>query len=159
MPSRSKSLSHPVDFRYYRHQVRKRWRLVTLVVLVSLAVGAFKVLTLAPLYQSSARLMIREQQVNSKVNPFNDPLDTAAGGSIGTHIKVLRSRSLAAQIVEQLGLENHPEFVTEADPLRDNVTKFKQIIAEYVASTLTLIEDQLLGDAAAGAEKSSMLSL
>lgn len=158
MSSPAKSLRHPVDFRYYRHQVRKRWWLVILVVLASLSIGAFRVLTMPTFYVSSARLLIREQAVGSKAAPLNDWLDTEGGGGfMETYAKVLRSRFLAAQIIEKFGFETHPEFAAAVDPLQNNVEKLKHRAAKQLAGFLTFLQEALLGESTTDAEN-AMLS-
>ncbi len=148
----SKTFSRSIDLRYYLHQIRKRLWLVILIALVGLAVGAYQVLSTRPLYRATAKLLVNEKRVSSNVVPFRDPLDPGGrrGGFLGTQVKVLHSPALVAEVISQLGLETHPEFVDEPNPFQSNVKKLAYTTTGKLIVLLGDIEKQFLtkgGDA------------
>ncbi|WP_143309661.1 GumC family protein, partial [Candidatus Entotheonella palauensis] len=147
----SKNFSRAIDFRYYRHQIRKRLWLVTLIVLISLGVGAFQVLSIQPLYQSGARLLINDNRALSSVVPFKDPLQAGRGrgGALNTQVKVLRSPALATKVIEALNLESHPEFVAQKDPFKENVNTLIRTAAERLSGVLAYVQQEVFAAYAA----------
>lgn len=151
----SKTFSRPIDPRYYWHQIRKRLWLVILIVFVSLTIGAYQVLSTQPLYRATARLLVNEKRVTANVVPFKDPLATGGrgGGFLRTQAKVLRSPALAEAVIQELGLEHHPEFVTKPDPLKNNVNRLVRAVTRYLVTLLTMVQDRVLAhDAISGTD-------
>ncbi|NMP33334.1 polysaccharide biosynthesis tyrosine autokinase [Thalassotalea sp. M1531] len=89
----------------------RRWKIVTLTLLVSLTV-AFYVSLLKPRYQSSAILQIGSN-ISANALSLNDALNNETAASyelIQTQYEILRSRKFAERVVAQLNLIEHPEF-------------------------------------------------
>lgn len=152
----SKNFSRAIDFRYYHHQIRKRLWLVILIVLVSLGIGAFQVLSIRPLYQSSAKLLINDNRALSSVAPFKDPLQVQSGrgrgGALNTQVKVLRSPALAKNVIEVLNLESHPEFVSRKDPLKENVRRLVRTAAGRLSTMLAYVQYEIIAPYTASEE-------
>jgi capsular exopolysaccharide synthesis family protein len=88
-----------------------RWRAMvvwTTLILTAVAVAVTERLT--PLYTAQGQVLVGIEQV--KINKIEDlaaGVDTQAERA-ATEIGVIRARNMAAKIINQLGLENDPEF-------------------------------------------------
>ncbi len=94
---------------YYRLLLRNLWK----IILFSAVVGgfsAFYALSLPPVYYSDTTLLIENQQPN--VLSFQDvyQVDTRNRNYLGTQLQILKSRALAAKVVEDMQLANNPLF-------------------------------------------------
>ncbi len=114
-----------LDWRFYWNQLRRRLWLVIAVIVISLAAGAFQVAKTRPLYQASTQLLVQEP-TESKLNPFRDPLAVSGGVYMRTQLRLLKSRSLALEVVKTLGLDQHPEFAPPAPQTESAVQLLKQ---------------------------------
>ncbi|PON13302.1 hypothetical protein C2W62_35060 [Candidatus Entotheonella serta] len=140
---------------FYLHHIRKRWWLVVLITLVSASIGALQVAKIRPLYRASARVLV-EQKVMSGVSPFNNSSLTSQLKSTfhQTQLKLLKSRSLAREVIATLHLEQHPEFAyVNAPPPPSMISYLKtwatdggKMIKEALPQTL---QAQILKPAAA----------
>lgn len=94
---------------YYRLLMRNLWK----IILFSLVIGGFAALyalSLPPIYYSKTTLLIENQQPN--VLSFQDvyQVDTRNRNYFGTQIEILRSRSIAERVVDQMNLMEHPLY-------------------------------------------------
>lgn len=99
-----------LNWRFYWNQLRKRLWLIIVIILISLAIGAYQVSQTRPLYQASTQLLVQEP-TESKLNPFRDPLAVDGGVYKRTQLRLIKSRSLAIVVVQKLALDQHPEFM------------------------------------------------
>ena len=80
----------------------------TTLALTALSVAVIERLT--PLYTASGQVLVGVEQVTvSKVQDLAAGLDTQTE-RVATEIGIIRARNMAEQIINQLGLENDPEF-------------------------------------------------
>ena len=119
LPSRQE----PPVARSYLEVLRKyKWLLITtsLAGAIIAAVSAFRAI---PIYRASAKLLI--ERVAPQVIKVPDVLPTEAAEGADyypTQYGILKSLSLAREVVKQLALQQHPEFVGTPDPQHAAVT-------------------------------------
>ena len=98
--------------------VRNRWVIFLTLVLV-VGAAAFFTFTAIPVYESKVTIRIDEERSNV---PVLDILQTISQGSqVETEMEVLRSRTLAEDVVDSLDLQlvvREPRGVARADLLR-----------------------------------------
>ncbi len=97
---------------YYLKHIRKRLWLVGFIVLLGLGVGAIQVAKTRPLYRASARVLVEQSVMSESVTPFHDAYLASNFKSAfhQTQLKLLKSRSLAREVIATLQLEQHPDF-------------------------------------------------
>jgi uncharacterized protein involved in exopolysaccharide biosynthesis len=92
----------------------RRRRLVVVVCLAMVALGAFVTVQTTPLYTASATLQIGPPRISviglADVTAKDDE-------DLQTQIALLKSRSLAARVIKSLGLESNPQFIDKPRPL------------------------------------------
>ncbi|ETW92733.1 MAG: hypothetical protein ETSY1_42370, partial [Candidatus Entotheonella factor] len=112
-PTTSRSPLAKFSWLYYLHHIRKRLWLVIVIVLFGLSVGAIQVAKTRPLFRASARVLVEQEVMSSSVTPFFDPYMARDLKSAfhQTQLKLLKSRSLAREVIASLQLAEHPEFV------------------------------------------------
>lgn len=107
----------------------------------------FQALSTLPLYRSNAKLLINDNQAVSSVVPFKDPLDGGGrryGSGLNTHVKVLRSPALAAEVIHELDLASHPEYIAKKEPFQDNVKKLSRATAARLSALLSSVQTRFL---------------
>jgi polysaccharide biosynthesis transport protein len=98
---------------YWRMVVRQR-RLVILVCLMVLALGFYLSLQATPLYTATITLQLRPRPVSladlagAKAEETDD---------FGTQVTMLKSRALAAKVINKLQLMSNPKFVDAESPM------------------------------------------
>src|SRR5215510_11308953 len=112
-----------VELRHYLNVLIKRRRLLILVFLIVVIIGAYFPFTATPLYQASAILKIEPQ--NPSVTGVGEMLRLESGGPqydyYQTQFMLLQSNALAAKVITQLKLDANKIFtsaqVTSSDPV------------------------------------------
>ncbi len=94
---------------YYRLIMRNLWK----IIFFSGVVGGFSLFyafSLPPVYFSNSTLLIENQQPN--VLSFQDvyQVDTRNRDYLGTQLQILKSRTLAARVVDRMRLTRHPAY-------------------------------------------------
>src|SRR5271169_3847837 len=103
----------PTDVLTMLGGVLRRWKLLTVIPIFTLMAtyGALKVLP--SLYKSSAEILIFDPQrqmddaVQKRVSPFVDAVDNVA---MNTEIEVIKSKSVALRVANELRLDKDAEF-------------------------------------------------
>jgi polysaccharide biosynthesis transport protein len=101
-------------FKEYVRVIRKHSRIVVLPVLVGLGVTAVVILAMTPTYTAKTTILIERrtpQVLDVKQPGEEDSTGTDEHDFYGTQYKLLASRSLAAQVIGQLGLQKDPFFL------------------------------------------------
>jgi polysaccharide biosynthesis transport protein len=97
--------------------VLRRWKLITAITLSAL-IATYGVLKLVPslvpsLYKSTVEILIFDPQrqidaaVQKPISPFVEPISYEA---MNTEINVIKSKSVALRVANELGLDRDPEF-------------------------------------------------
>jgi capsular exopolysaccharide synthesis family protein len=103
----------PWDLRRHMHALWGRRWLIAGVTAVAVIAACVYLLMAEPIYEARAKLLIDAQSPN--VVSFQEVIDqnTAKLDYYETQVGILRSRSLATTIIDQLGLWHHPEFAED----------------------------------------------
>jgi polysaccharide biosynthesis transport protein len=115
--------SQEFRLRDYWQMVLRRRRLVALVFLLVLVLGAFKVSRETRLYTAIATLKIEPQAPTEAVLMLGQSMTAGAPAFdyYQTQFALLRSRVLAASIISKLDLASHPAFRDAPDALPRSV--------------------------------------
>ena len=92
---------------------RRKWSIIALTLVVAM-VTVLIVLSMTPIYRAAATLLIEQNKANVVSIEQVYGLDGSGNEYLQTQFELLKSRSLAERVVEELGLVTHPEF----DPLQ-----------------------------------------
>jgi polysaccharide biosynthesis transport protein len=103
----------PTDLLAILGGISRRWKLLTVIPIFTLMAtyGALKVFP--SLYKSSAEILIFDPQrqmddaVQKRVSPFVDAVDNVA---MNTEIEVIKSKSVALRVANELALDKDEEF-------------------------------------------------
>ena len=105
----------PVDLLAIARAALRRWKLIASVTLCSL-LATYAVLKVMPaLYKSTVEILVYDPQqqidaaIQKPISPFVDALTDAA---MATEIDIVKSKSVALRVADELGLDKDPEFQT-----------------------------------------------
>jgi len=103
-----------IDLKVYWHIVKRHlWSILGLATMTAL-LATLIVFDMAPVYKSTATLMIESQQ--SKVLMMGDAYDIQSANEqyFETQNEIIKSRDLAQKVIDKLKLAENPEFVDQA---------------------------------------------
>ena len=109
------SFSDQIDIQHYLRILRKhKWPISLFTAAVTL-LAAYYAYTATPIYSSTSTLLI-EEQTTSGMPQFEElyGLDTSNSDYYQTQFELLKSRTLALRVINELNLWNHPEFSQSA---------------------------------------------
>jgi polysaccharide biosynthesis transport protein len=94
---------------YWRVLVKHRWIVITFLLVVVTTVTIYS-LTMIPIYRATAQILI--EKTNPNVLSFQEmvAMDPSGTDFYQTQYKILESRSIAEEVINRLGLAQHPEF-------------------------------------------------
>jgi polysaccharide biosynthesis transport protein len=91
----------------------RRWKLITTVTLLA-TIATYGVLKIVPSrYKSTVEILVYDpqQQINAEVQkPISPFVDAVGNDAMTTEIDVLKSKSVALRVANELGLDTDPEF-------------------------------------------------
>ncbi|MDD5461449.1 MAG: polysaccharide biosynthesis tyrosine autokinase [Methylococcales bacterium] len=117
-----------IDLKVYWHIVKRHlWSILGLAIMAAL-LATLIVFDMPPVYQSTASLMIQSQQ--SKVLMMGDVYDMQSANEqyFETQNEILKSRDLAQKVIDELNLDEHPEFIGEPEK-EEQPAKWKEWLA------------------------------
>lgn len=88
---------------------RRKWSIIALTLVVAM-VTVLIVLSLTPIYRAGATLLIDQKQGNVVSIDQIYGLEGSGSDYLQTQLELLKSRSLAERVVNELGLTTHKEF-------------------------------------------------
>ncbi|MBI5605157.1 MAG: polysaccharide biosynthesis tyrosine autokinase, partial [Deltaproteobacteria bacterium] len=94
---------------YWRVLSKRRW-IIILFFLVCLTTVAIYSLTMTPIYQATAQLMIEKANPNILSTQELVAIDTSGTDFYQTQYQILESRSLAREVIKRLNLSQYHEF-------------------------------------------------
>ena len=103
-----------IDLRHYWHVLsRFKWGIIGLAVAVTLA-AVFFVSAMRPVYKASTTLLI-EQKQGKTLTSLDDVYGSDVTGKeyLLTQFEILKSRELAARVVRELNIAEHPDYLTK----------------------------------------------
>ena len=106
---------------YWNVLWRRRWTVITTVLIVLLATGIFT-FTRKPIYTAKGTLLVEKEPT---ILTFEEifQIETFRDDYYQTQYKLLQSRGLAERVVERLKLHEHPEFAGEPGKRKRPVDK------------------------------------
>ena len=105
------------DVRYYWNIInRRKWSIIGLALAVGL-LTTLVVFGMTPIYRASATVLIESQAANVVSIKEVYGGDTSSQDYLATQIEIMRGRSIAATVVDGLGLIKQPENRPEHRPL------------------------------------------
>lgn len=129
----SGSFTDQLDLQHYLRILRKHKLPITLFTAAVTALAAYYAYTATPEYSSTSTLLIESQGTNV---PSIEELvtgDTESQDYYQTQFEILRSRALAARVVNHMGLWNHPELSPQAREDQARVAAAqRQVLGEEV---------------------------
>jgi succinoglycan biosynthesis transport protein ExoP len=105
-----------IDLRHYwRVLMRFKWGIIGLAIAVTLA-AVFFVSAMRPVYKASVTLLI-EQKQGKTLTSLDDVYGADITGKeyLQTQFEILKSRELAARVVTDLNIAEHPDYIVKAD--------------------------------------------
>lgn len=88
---------------------RRKWSIIALTLVVAM-VTVLVVLSLTPIYRAAATLLIEQKKANVVSIEQVYGLEGSGSEYLLTQFELLKSRSLAERVVNELNLTTHPEF-------------------------------------------------
>ena len=99
-----------IDLHYYWALVRRfQWQILSLATLITL-IAALIAFSLTPIYKASSRVLIEANQAKAVSVQEVVGVDTRQRGYFNTQFQILKSREVAAKVVEKLDLINNRNF-------------------------------------------------
>ncbi|MBL0231928.1 MAG: polysaccharide biosynthesis tyrosine autokinase [Moraxellaceae bacterium] len=111
-----------IDSRHYwRVLMRFKWGIIGLAIAVTLA-AVFFVSAMRPVYKAAVTLLI-EQKQGKTLTSLDDVYGSDITGTeyLQTQFEILKSRELAARVVTDLNIAQHPDYIFKAST--ENVEK------------------------------------
>lgn len=112
---------------YFRVVNNNKWRILSLSVVITLLVTLI-VLSMSPIYQASSSLLIENEETNIVSIEQVYGLDASKKEYYETQYEILKSRHIAAKVIDKLNLNENPTFTryldqepSVLDTLKDNV--------------------------------------
>jgi polysaccharide biosynthesis transport protein len=104
------------DLRDYMRIIRRHLKLIATVIGGALLVTVLAVLSMTPIYTAHSTILVEEHapQVLDMHDLLADQADSDEHDYFKTQERILQSRSLAAQVIRELGLESNPLFSPDA---------------------------------------------
>ena len=115
-PLPSKAPAPARELQQYLHVLRKRWRLVASVLVVSLAVAFVYTIRQPKIYEATCSLVI-ESTAPQVLENVKEVIEIAASSRefYLTQYRIIRSEEIAQRVIDRLGLESDPTFGGSAD--------------------------------------------
>ena len=87
----------------------RKWSILSLAAVVMM-LATLVVLNMTPIYQAGAKLLIEQRSNGASSLEEIYGLNNSGSEYLQTQFELLKSRELAVQVVDKLGLTQHPEF-------------------------------------------------
>jgi len=122
---------------YWYAFLQRRWLIVAVAstVLAGSAIGSF---LQTPQYKATALLQISRGKINLVQDVMIEDAGTGYGEFYYTQEGILKSRSLAQRVLDELGLRQHPLFGGHADTPEDNPEQLRANQAEMLLERLEI---------------------
>jgi exopolysaccharide transport family protein len=126
-----------IDLRdYLRVVLKRKWTIITVfaVTVITVMIHAF---TATPIYKATTRLIIDKE--NPNVVSIQEVMAVDASGTdyYQTQYKIIESRSVAAEVIRRMRLDQNEEFVAKPkDDLISNITR-------SISEAFTSLKDRL----------------
>ncbi|MFC1813026.1 GumC family protein [Thermodesulfobacteriota bacterium] len=107
--------SKEIDLRkYLRVLLKRKWIIISVFAVIVLATG-MNATTVIPLYRGTARIVIEKRNPNLVSVQEVMALDAGGKDYLETQLMVIKSRIVAAEVIQRLDLENNPDFFPKSN--------------------------------------------
>jgi capsular exopolysaccharide synthesis family protein len=112
----SKIQASPRDLRHYLNVLRKRWRIETMVLVVSLAVAFVYTIRQPKIYEATCSLVI-ESAAPQVLEGVKDVIEMAAASHefYTTQYRIIRSHDITQRVIDRLGLASDVSYFGAVD--------------------------------------------
>ncbi len=133
----SSSADEFIDLKEYAKILRKhRWPILLATALLT-GIAAYIVSGMTPVYRATSTLLIETQQTMPMNLDELIGIDTTNKEYYQTQFEVLRSRTLAKRVMQEMGLYNHPELSKPADKNLGGQTVVPEALPDTVTTAMT----------------------
>ena len=136
-PSPSQAPGTNRELQHYLHVLRKRWRLVASVFVVSLAAAFVFTIRQPKIYEATCSLVI-ESTAPQVLENVKEVIEMAASTRefYTTQYRIIRSGEIAQRVIDRLGLESDPTYGGSADTAKK---PDRQILVERVLKAVKVV--------------------
>ena len=114
---------------YFRVINRNKWRILALSIVITF-LTALIVLTMSPVYQATSSLLIESEETNVVSIEQVYGLDSSKKEYFETQYEILKSRHIAAKVIEKLNLGDNAIFTRDLDKPPSFLANLKSDIKE-----------------------------
>lgn len=126
------SKTSPIEFidiqQIYQAVWRKKWRIILLSFL-AMIIASLLVMSIEPTFKATAKMQIEQQEAQILSIEQIYGIDGASSEYLKTQFELLRSRTLAERVVNELNLVNHPIYDFRQHP--EPAFSLKQTIIDF----------------------------
>ncbi|WP_153448824.1 GumC family protein [Vibrio algicola] len=131
-------LESTIDFSRLLKATKKNWWKILAFSILVTGISIPMILKLTPKYESFATILLKADLSESTTFDKTVPFDSTRARYFDTQYELLKSRHLAAQVVDELALYNKPEFVGSKTVKNDNLDKKKSRSIKYLMKHMTV---------------------
>ncbi|MCP4344730.1 MAG: polysaccharide biosynthesis tyrosine autokinase [Desulfobacterales bacterium] len=124
--------SQDIDLRAYLNVLLKRKWIIISVFTLAVLIAFVQARRVVPFYSGTARIVIEQRTANPVTVHEVMTIDTGSRAYLMTQLKIIQSRSVAAEVIRRLDLENEPNFFPK--PVDDVFAKITKWYNETVQS-------------------------
>ena len=122
---------------YWNILMNAKWRIIFFSIFVTILASIY-ISGMSPVYKATASLIIQSDETNTVSIDTAYSTDTSGQDYFLTQYEIIRSRSVAEQVIDELNLAYNPEFLPSENKgvvtqLKSEVTVFvKNLIKNYI---------------------------
>jgi succinoglycan biosynthesis transport protein ExoP len=148
--------SGEVDLRSFARMVYRRKLMLFLIMAAALSLTAYWIAHATPHYSADALIVIQSRP--SSIVRVDQAVQDVSGdnAAVNTEVAILKSRGLAARVINELGLDGDPEFDPKASPAgflaKIHSTVLFATVSDWVSSAQSLLTDTAVGGGVSAAD-------
>ncbi len=114
---------------YWTIVMKSKWKIIGFLCLTTL-VATVIVMSISPVYRATSSLLIKASRDNTVSIDSVYSLDTSRKDYFSTQFAILKSRAVTEQVIDELQLALHPEFLP--DEKQSLLTQAKSYIKSLI---------------------------
>jgi succinoglycan biosynthesis transport protein ExoP len=148
--------SGEVDLRSFARMVYRRKLMLFLIMAAALSLTAYWIAHATPHYSADALIVIQSRP--SSIVRVDEAVQDVSGddAAVNTEVAILKSRGLAARVINRLGLDKDPEFAPKASPAGLLAKLHPKVlfatVSNWVSSVQSLLTDTAVGSGVSAAD-------
>ncbi len=124
---------------YWTIVMKSKWKIIGFLCLTTLAATVI-VMSLSPVYRATSSLLIKASRDNTVSIDSVYSFDTSRKDYFATQFAILKSRAVTEQVIDELQLALHPEFLPDEKP--SLLTQAKSYIKSLIPEEFLQQEQQ-----------------